>query len=76
MKAAPFNLKLFGLPLSFITWLGQKNYQAPNIQSFLDENIANGLEKIADQYRNIVSEGQRLGIAMPALSGLAPYFKR
>jgi ketopantoate reductase len=75
MKAAPFNLRLFSLPLGWITWLGQKQYQAENIQRFFDENIRNGLEEIATQYQDVVSEGRRLSVPMPVLSSLAPYFK-
>ena len=74
-QAAPFNLRLFGLPLALITWLGQKQYQAQNIQQFFDENIQNGLEEIAAQYQEVVSEGSRLGVPMPVLSGYASCFQ-
>jgi ketopantoate reductase len=70
MNAAPFNLKMYSLPLALLIWLGQKQYQAPNIQSFFEENIRNGLEEIADQYQNVLQEGERLGIPMPALKAL------
>jgi 2-dehydropantoate 2-reductase len=75
MKAAPFNLKLFNLPLGWITWLGQKQYQAENIQQFFDENIRVGLAEIAAQYQDVVAEGQRLGVPMPVLMGFAPFFQ-
>jgi hypothetical protein len=39
MNAAPFNLRLFSLPLGWITWLDQKQYQAENIQQFFEESI-------------------------------------
>jgi ketopantoate reductase len=74
MKSAPFNLRMYSLPLPLITWLGQKQYQVPNIQSFFDENIQNGLDEIASQYREVVSEGQRLGVSMPVLISLDPYW--
>ena len=70
MKAAPFNLKMYSLPLALLVWIGKKQYQAANIQSFFDENIRNGLEEVADQYQNVVQEGLRLGVPMPALTAL------
>lgn len=70
MNAAPFNLKMYSLPLALLVWLGQKQYQAANIQSFFEENIRNGLEEIADQYQNVLQEGERLGIPIPALKAL------
>jgi 2-dehydropantoate 2-reductase len=74
MSSAPFNLRLFGLPLPLITWIGQKQYQAPNIQQFFQENIANGLGELSAQYRDVLQEGQRLGVAMPVLSSFGKYF--
>ncbi len=70
MSSAPFNLKMYSLPLALLVWLGQKQYQAPNIQSFFEENIRCSLEEIADQYQSVVQEGERLGIPMPALKAL------
>jgi 2-dehydropantoate 2-reductase len=75
IKAAPFNLRLYNLPLGWITWLGQKQYQAENIQRFFEENIRNGLSEIAAQYQDVVSEGQRLDVEMPILTGLGSYFQ-
>jgi 2-dehydropantoate 2-reductase len=76
MSAAPFNLKLYGLPLPVLVWLGQQQYQAANIQSFFEENIHNGLAEIAAQYQDVLEEGHRLGVAMPVLSGLQEYYER
>jgi 2-dehydropantoate 2-reductase len=76
MSAAPFNLKLYGLPLPVLVRLGQQQYQAPNIVSFFDENIRNGLAEIVDQYHEVLEEGRRLGVAMPVLSGLQEYYDR
>jgi 2-dehydropantoate 2-reductase len=75
MKSAAFNLRMHNLPLSLITWLGQKQYQAPDIQSFFDENIRNGLDEISCQYQEVVAEGVRLGVSMPVLLSFAPYFQ-
>ena len=73
---APFNLKLYGLPLPVLVWLGQQQYQAANIQSFFDENIRNGLAEITAQYQDVLEEGRRLGVAMPVLSGLQESYDR
>jgi len=75
VSAAPFNLRLYSWPLPLIVWLGQKQYQAANIQSFFEENIRNGLAELAFQYQDVVNEGQRLGVPMPVLSGFSTYFK-
>ena len=75
MQAAPFNLRMFSLPLGLIVWLGQKQYQAANIQSFFDENIKNGLDEISSQYRDVVAESQRLNVPIPVLIGLGSYFQ-
>jgi 2-dehydropantoate 2-reductase len=74
IQSAPFNLRLFNLPLPLLIWLGQMQYKAPNIQAFFEENIRTGLEEISDQYCNVVEEGRRLNVATPVLDGLAPYF--
>jgi ketopantoate reductase len=76
MKAAPFNLRMYNLPLGLITWLGQKQYQAANIQTFFDENIRNGLDEITAQYLDVVQEGQRSGVPMPVLTSLGAYFPK
>jgi ketopantoate reductase len=76
MKAAPFNLKLYNLPLPLLTWIGQKQYQAQNIQDFFDENIQMGLDEINDQYQTVIQEGKRLNVPMPTLLGFEGVFAR
>jgi 2-dehydropantoate 2-reductase len=74
MKAAPFNLKLYSLPLPLLVWIGQKQYQEPNMQSFFEENLRQGFNEIADQYHNVIGEGQRLNAHTPILRGFEPFF--
>ena len=76
MKAAPFNMRMYSLPLGLIVRLGQRQYQSANIQTFFDENIRNGLDEIAAQYQDVLAEGQRLSVPMPVLTGLGQYFRR
>jgi ketopantoate reductase len=74
MKAAPSNLKFFNLPLFLLVPLAQYQYRMPNIQKFFEENISQGFEELASQYREVTSEGRRLGLKMPVLAGFEPYF--
>ena len=73
-KSAPFNLRLYALPLWLIVPLGQMQYRAANIRQFFDENIAHGMPELADQYHNVVAEGRRLGVKMPHLENFARHF--
>ena len=41
-RAASLNLRLYSLPLYLLIPLGQMNYRMPNLQQFMDENIADG----------------------------------
>jgi ketopantoate reductase len=74
-KSAPFNLRLFGLPLPLLVWIGAKQYQASNIKSFFKENIDSGMVELSAQYQDVIGEGRRLGIAMPTLTSFAGHFK-
>ncbi len=73
-RSAPFNLRLYASPLWLIVPLGQMQYRAANIQQFFEENIANGMPELSEQYQNVVSEGRRLGVAIPNLGGFACQF--
>ena len=75
-KAAPGNLKMFGLPLFLLVPLAQYQYRMPNIQQFFDENVAHGVEEIAQQYRDVIGEGKRLGVPMPCLSKYDTAYRR
>jgi ketopantoate reductase len=72
--SAPFNLRLFGLPLPLLVWIASKQYQAPNIRSFFKENIEMGMGELTAQYQDVLQEGQRLHVSMPALTSFARFF--
>jgi ketopantoate reductase len=75
-QAAPINLRLFSLPLALIVPIGQANYRAPNIQQFFEENIAHGMEEVAIQYYEVLNDGKRLGVPMPHMEALEPYYRK
>jgi 2-dehydropantoate 2-reductase len=74
-KVAPLNLRLFSLPLAMLVPLGQKQYAAPNIQQFFQENIEHGMAEIADQFYEVLNEGKRLNVSMPCLCGFERYYR-
>jgi hypothetical protein len=49
-------------------------YRAPSIKQFFEENIQHGMEEIACQYADVLSEGKRLGVQMPCLTGFEKDF--
>jgi len=66
MKAAPFNLKMYSLPLALLVWIGKKQYQAANIQSFFDENISQWIRRSRrPSTKTWWQEGLRLGVPCP-----------
>jgi len=64
MSAAPFNLKLYGLPLPVLVWLGQQQYQAPYSELPLTKIFATGWLEIVDQYHEVSRKAGRLGVAI------------
>jgi hypothetical protein len=73
-RAASMQLRLYALPLWFLVPVAQMNYSMPSIQQFLSENMAAGLEELSYQYTEGVTEGRRLGVAMPYLEGFGKCF--
>ncbi len=73
-RAAPINLRLYSLPIWLLMPLAQMNYRMPNIQQFLDENIATGMVELTHQYYDVLGEGKKLGVAMPSLNGFERSF--
>ena len=75
-RAGSMNVRLINsLPLPLIRMLVQRQYQAPSIQQFFEENIEHGVEELRQQYADVIAEGQRLGMKMPALEGFKQYFE-
>jgi ketopantoate reductase len=74
-KAAPFNLRLYALPLALLVPLAKAQYQAPNIQEFFQENITHGMDELAVQYYSVLEEGHQRGVAMPCLEAFEPYYR-
>jgi hypothetical protein len=54
--------------------IAQYQYRMPNIQKFFEENISQGYEELAAQYRDVIGEGKRLNVEMTVLAGFEPYF--
>ena len=49
-------------------------YRTPSIKQFFEENIQHGMEEIACQYAEVLSEGERLGVQMLYLTGFEKHF--
>jgi len=75
-KSAPLNLRLFYLPTFITVPLGRFSYGMPNIQQFLDENVAHSMDEIATQYYDVLNEGRRLQVNMPHLEAFEPYYAK
>jgi hypothetical protein len=74
-KAAPANIRIIdGAPVFLLTPLVRMQYRAPSIKQFFEENIQHGMEEIARQYADVLSEGKRLGVQMPCLTGFEKDF--
>jgi hypothetical protein len=41
-----------------------------------EENIEHGMEELRQQYADVMTEGHRSSVKMPALEGLAQYFEQ
>ncbi len=66
-KSAPGNLKLFRLPLFLLVPVARLNYRMPTIRQFFEESIAGNIDEIKNQYKNIISEADRLNVNTPVL---------
>jgi ketopantoate reductase len=74
-KAAPINIRIVaGAPVFLLVPLVQMQYRSPSIQQFFEENIANGMDEIRLQYRDVLAEGKRLDMKMPCLAAFQKYF--
>jgi ketopantoate reductase len=68
-KAAPVNIRIIdSTPVFLLTPLVKVQYRTPSIKQFFEENIQHGMEEIACQYADVLSEGKRLGVQIPYLT--------
>jgi ketopantoate reductase len=75
-KAAPSNIRIVeSTPIFLLTPLVKMQYKTPAIQQFFEENIAHGMQEIASQYKDVISEGKRLHVKMTTIEGYEKYYK-
>jgi len=74
-KAAPANIRVIdSTPIFLLTSSMKIQYRTPSIKQFFEENIQHGMEEITCQYADVLSEGKRLSVKAPYLTGFEKYF--